>query len=1262
MRRLSILLAFLLLLPHALPAVLLTPENNSISGTSVIFSWIPEENAENQRLKVDNDQAFPHPEVDVLLEPWENSYRAILELGVYWWGIWTLSGGQWIRSENIWTFTVEYCWVPLEGISCSTSAPVPAPIPLAPENLSNTNDNTPLLAWENLAPADNFHLQLDKDENFSSPLDLFTPSRTIESPPLEERVYFWRVRASRSGVVSDWSAVFSFRVDITPPSAPAFLWPADGESFTDSVPILSWEAPSENSLPLTFLVQLDNDPDFSAPENIWVSENSWTPAALGQDNYFWRVKAKDNAGNEGEWSPARRFEILDTVPPSPPAPLFPLWGENTNDNTPLFKWGPPPENSLPLVYCVQVSPDRYEIFAATWTGNENWECPSELSDGLWYWRVCARDGAGNTGLFFDWILFTVDTVPPSPPPLLSPQDSADIDGTVVEFKWGEGSDDSTGIKGYLLQLSASPSFLPLEMECFLTGHEFLYSLPVLGEWYWRVGSVDGAGNVGWSEGGTFVCRGWRELERVEAAVSTQGIWGYLEGLEGSSRSSVGEWQEAEIWVSLVEAAPRWRILQALASEVWGFAKWGLVDGAAARILAPVPAPHPLAPENSSHLSRVYLRWENSKAADNFEIQTDMPSKFWRPFRFTHKSWFSTENSFDLPLENLTDGNYLWRVRAWRSGTPSPWSEVYTFVLDRDVPTPAPLLPEDNLNLGRTWVTFNWGEVQDATPPVQYEIQVSTTQDFASYLSSGWLPWRTWDGEFEEGVYFWRVRARDNLGNLSAPSAPRSFRVDLTPPAAPRLLSPPVGAWLTSTSVSLCWERVEDNSLPVIYLVFVDDDADFSSPNLAVQTLTDNLTVTVTDGTWYWRVIAVDNAGNRALPSAGYFRVDSTPPAIPAQVSPPSTLLTSPVVRFEWSSAEDLNGVYYDFKVEGVIERENLRENSLQLSLPPGRYVWRVRSRDGLGNSRGWSGPSSFEIRDVRPPSPLLLEPLSKTVEEDFTLRVKMMDDFGIDENRIGVRMDGQERGFELAGDLLVSEFRNLPAGGHLIEVLIPDVGGNESSLRLEVWVVPRVLTELSVERGKVGETLVLGLRVRNRSENRVSKRYAMVLGGQVKELEISLDPREETSVSVEFETKGLGAECVVELLDLESGARTCVPLHLAGGFPFLTLLPVTIGAAAGFWLWIKRPRAAAPAETREEEEKFPLPLPPPQREPDDYSTLASLFKPELQTPFTKEWSRLTKRYGAQLSPLMEEYAKLLREGPAPRLIERYRGLVRGRRG
>ena len=1253
MKRLFSLLVILLLLPPASPATLLFPENNAPTTSPVVFLWIPDENAENQRLKVDDDPDFSTPIVDVTLGPTENSYCVSLEAGTYWWGVWTLRGENWV-SENVWTFVVEPSWQQLEQVYASASAPVAVPPLLSPESGSNLNDNTPVLSWAILATVDNFQVQVDEDENFSSPIEVLTSSCSVELPSLQEGVYYWRVRAFRSGHASSWSTVFSFRIDVTPPLPPSPLQPSNEERFVDSVPLLVWQAPPENSLPLSFLVQIDNDPAFPHPMSVWTFEENLLPPPLGQDNYYWRVRARDNASNESDWSEVRSFEVLDTLPPTPPSPLFPLSFENTNDNTPLFRWGAPPENSIPLTYCVQVSQDRYEIFAFTWTDNEKWECPYELSDGIWYWRACARDRAGNTGYFFNWIPFTVDTVPPFPPPLLYPQTEADIDGTFVAFGWGEGSDDRTGIRGYIIQLSCDLTFTVLENECFLVGHEFSYVFPSLGEWYWRVGSVDGAGNIGWSETRSLTCRGWRVLDSQTAGVSTLAEWEFLDTLDGSVESLLGQWRGIETVFSQPQTSPEWIAVQTWDSWVWGAAGWRLGERVTVKLLLPIPVPLPLRPENSAHVSQVLLSWENRKAADNFEIQVDAPSKFWRPFRFTHLTWFSEENSFVLPLENLRDGSYLWRVRAWRSGACSPWSEIFTFVLDRQVVTPVPLLPDNGCNIGRNLVTFSWGEIEDMTPPVEYEVQVSSTPDFASYISSGWLSWRVWDVELGEGVYFWRVRARDNLGNVSEFSSPRTFRVDLTPPVAPRILSPSKGEWITSTSVTLSWEAVLDNSMPVTYIVLVDDTYNFSSPNLALQTPATSVTVTVTDGTWHWQVIAVDNANNRSLPSTAVFQVDATAPPMPVQVRPPATLLTYGKVVFEWTSVEDLNQVYYDLRIEGVLEKENLKENSFQVTLPPGRYVWRIRAKDGLGNTRGWSASVAFEIRDVKPPVFHLLEPLTKTVEENFLLRVRIIDDFGIDENKIVVRIDGQERGFTWKENLLLSE-QNLPPGKHLVEVLVTDVGGNENLLTLELFTLSRVITEVTTEKGKRG--ILVSLYLKNRSEFHVNKRYALVAGGESKELEVSLRPGEETLIRVEIARAGADT---LELIDLSTGVKTHVPLWPESKFPLLLFLPVMSGMALGIGILLRRKHVSTSLETpTEEEEKFPLPLPPPQKEYDDYSLLASLFRPEMQVPFIKEWSRMRKRYGTELSPLMEEYARLLKEGPS-RLIERYGKLIRGR--
>ncbi|MEM4973040.1 MAG: hypothetical protein QXR87_04935 [Candidatus Hadarchaeales archaeon] len=1266
MRKLAPLLVLLLLSP-ALPApILIRPENSSTVQNPVELAWIPHENADNQRLKVDNDPDFSSPEVEVVLGPAENSYTLVLDCGIYWWGIWAAVGGTEIPPENTWWFRVSPGWNLLEEWSAPCLAPVPPPLPLSPENSSNTNDNTPTLSWTTTLPVDFFQLQVDDQPDFSVPeIDTQVSETFCEVPALPDNVYFWRVRGFRSGSCSEWSAVWEFRVDTIPPAEPSPLTPLEGETFTNSVPTFSWSPPRENSLPLTFLVVVDNDPDFSSPaiQSGWITGENWVPPALGQENYYWRVRARDNAGNEGNWSPTRGFTILDTIPPSPPTPVHPFENENLNDNTPLLSWHPPEENSLPLTYCVQVSPDRYEIFASAWTDSENWVCP-ELSDGSWYWRVCARDAAGNTGLFFPWTHFVIDTVPPSPPPLLAPEPWADIHGTIAKLEWGEGSDDRTGIHGYLVQISLDPSFSTPRAEIFLTGNALLHDFLELGEWFWRVGSVDWAGNTGWSENRGLACRGWRELETLSCMIESGGRWRLTEDLSCSLSGLAGVWTEVENLTAGWATIPGWMTLQQWRGGVLGFARWLEMEKQRGILFPPVPTPSPLLPENGSHVSRVVLRWENSKTADNFEIQTDIPSRFWRPFRFTYTTWFSTENWVELPSENLKEGPYLWRVRQWRSGACSPWSEVWCFTLDRSTLPPALLLPENGKNLKHTQVTFNWAEVQDVTPPLEYEVQVSQDPSFQSFVSSGWISHRIWEHDTGgEGVYYWRVRSRDGLGNVSQPSVVRNFRIDLTPPPAPNLLSPPSGVWLTSSSVRLTWEMVEDNSRPVTYMVFIDDDPSFSSPNLALQASENFLAVTVPDGRWHWRVIAADNAGNLSTPSQGGFNVDATPPPVPTQISPSATLLTTGRINFSWGRVEDPNGVYYDFRIEGVLLRENLRENSYLLSpleiLTPGSYSWRVRARDGLGNTRGWSAPVSFEVRDIKPPSLQLLEPTSKIVAEDFLLKVKLSDDFGLKENATRLKVDGMEEEFSLENGLLTSHLQGLPAGEHELEILAVDVGGNENRLSLSVQVEPQFGIQLRAENCRAGEPLLLRILLYNRTENSRTRRLLLFFGDQVKKLEVSLGPREERCLDIQLKTEGLEPSTyTIRVLDLETGKiLAATSVQLRAGFPFYLLTPIALGVVAGVGLRLRRKPAFIPAiETPPEE--FPLPLPPAPREEDEYTLRALLFRPEVRV--SKEWSRLTKKYGAQLSPLMAEYARLLR-GPPPSLISRYEKMVKGRR-
>ena len=96
--------------------------------------------------------------------------------------------------------------------------------------------------------------------------------------------------------------------------------------------------------------------------------------------------------------------------------------------------------------------------------------------------------------------------------------------------------------------------------------------------------------------------------------------------------------------------------------------------------------------------------------------------------------------------------------------------------------PAPILtPQSNSTaIGSISKTFRWSEV--AAPdghPVQYQVQVSKTLDFAIVdYSSAWQSGTSWTQLLPNGTWFWRVTARDSIDTelQSSPAVGNSFDI------------------------------------------------------------------------------------------------------------------------------------------------------------------------------------------------------------------------------------------------------------------------------------------------------------------------------------------------------------------------------------------------------------------------------------------------------------------------------------------------------
>ena len=137
---------------------------------------------------------------------------------------------------------------------------------------------------------------------------------------------------------------------------------------------------------------------------------------------------------------------------------------------------------------------------------------------------------------------------------------------------------------------------------------------------------------------------------------------------------------------------------------------------------------------------------------------------------------------------------------------------------------------------------------------------------------------------KESPYYWRVKAIDSAGNESEWSEPNSFFV--AAPPAPELLLPEIDS-KADAEVYFDWKDVTSLSPPITYHLQVASDQIFAAIILEKKELAkseytvtreEKLAAVKKEVPYYWRVRAIDDAGNESEWSApGSFHVGSTFP-------------------------------------------------------------------------------------------------------------------------------------------------------------------------------------------------------------------------------------------------------------------------------------------------------------------------------------------------------------------------------------------------
>ncbi len=663
----------------------------------------------------------------------------------------------------------------------------------------------------------------------------------------------------------------------------------------------------------------------SHPVPVSRTDSGHIPASSGGglDNgiHYWRLRVRTTYGLTSDWSSGRAF--LVAALPEAIRLLSPANGTVVPNSTPSFLWLGA-RNADKYRIELADNPGMSSPFISSTVSDTSYTPTGPLPDMRLYWRVKGQNWLGSYGEpSAVWSLVVVSG-PPLPPELVYPPANSTIAESLPVLVWRS----RPGADSYCVELSLDPDFAAWSDSAIVTDTAFRTYVPLADTlWYWRV----------------------------------------------KARNAFG---------------------------------WGTFQSSPSRFTVVAKPPRPpvlVAPANRSRTAatRPQFVWRSSSFADRYHIAVAADSGF-RSVVFSD----SLGDTTCTPTNDLTEGTWYWRVRAgntvgWGPFGDSAWSFT---VITQGPPPPRLIQPDSAATVTTSRPTFAWtgrsketrvGVTRRVQPPVAlrepgrqiyagYWLEVATDPGFGNVvLSDSSLrdTNHTPTDTLPDGLLYWRVRARDELGLWGPAANPWPFTVLTRVPIPPGLLVPQQGETLVTNPVRMTWSRVATGTH---YHLQVDDDPGFDSPFVDDSTLTDTTYAeSLPDySVSYWRVRAANQAGWSDWSQMRWFAVVTRVPGPLAQLFPPDdTLVSQGYVSFLWQGAAWARKYWlelaYDSGFSSILHRDSTLSDTFSEvgPLPDTTLYWRVRAQ----NFRGWGGwqssPWRLRVLARLPEAPSLLQPI-----------------------------------------------------------------------------------------------------------------------------------------------------------------------------------------------------------------------------------------------------------------------------------------------
>jgi RHS repeat-associated protein len=928
---------------------------------------------------------------------------------------------------------------------------------------STSTGATPTFVWlpiPGAATGTTYQLQIARTAAFTS-LVYTSPAQSATRLTLPATnilyfgIYYWRVNANVSYLNATGAAstvIASNVLTISPPRPVAPTFPVTSGTLlltNDFTPDLIWNRVSYTFGSLTYEVQLDNNPNFLTPEytqsGIAVSGTGATHSqtvtnALVPGVYLWRVRATNSVNQSSLWSPAQRLTI-DVTPPPLPTLTAPLANAVINTlSYPRMTW----TGRDSVRYRIEIARDpdfadrivnREDLTVAAFTTTD------VLPQGIYYWRVSARDAVGNWSQPTAARAFEVTI-------LISPARDAVIFSNASDlpiFTWRAWS------TSVVVRIARDPDFvdvvevsnsLPAGTTTWsptnsLSHNIYFWRLELdtvpLNPRYWRRLTVSpvapGVPTFPTTNGTPSQLNDttpdliWNKVSydpvqvsptydlQVASDAAFNNRLFQLTGIPATDAPTISQ----TVGVTLNPGTYFWRVRAVNSfqvSSLWSSAQRFSVD------LTPPAAPAISAPTANAVLTTLAPRISWSAVRDAARYRVEIASD--EAFTVLIEVNSDIATPFFVPATFLPQGVYFVRVSsrdaAGNWGIPSP---IRSFRVDllRTPVTSTVFIPRNNATT--LALTFEWFVMAGA---VGYEVNIARDAAFTEMVyTSVLLPAGTLrhtlpvGSELPFGIYYWRVNV---AGVTSTQIVARSFIVSPVAPPIPTFPGAPSNPPQTNDlTPDLTWNTVVYPATSVTYTIQVDNTINFSSPEFTLDGIAQPATSLVTQtvntdlapGVYNWRVKAINNLNVASNWSAvRRIIIDTTPPAAPPLSAPANLAMVNTLLpRFQWGLVRDATRYRLDVAtdtgftnlvVDGLIVTTNSFTQTTLLN--QGVYFWRVSAQDAAGNWSLPSNPLSFVATIQRDPpnGAFVISPSAAPIFSWFAIRGAVGYTLEIDDN------------------------------------------------------------------------------------------------------------------------------------------------------------------------------------------------------------------------------------------------------------------------